>query len=87
MLAPSGLTAGDEYTPFPVANAHLCTPVAAFSAYTFLSYEPTKMLAPSGLTAGDDRTPFPVANAHLCTPVAAFSAYTLLSYEPTKIAR
>jgi len=56
MLAPSGLTAGDESTPPPVANAHRCTPVAAFSAYTLLSYEPTKMLTPSGLTAGDEST-------------------------------
>jgi hypothetical protein len=30
--------------------------VAAFSAYTLLSFDPTKMLAPSGLTAGDDST-------------------------------
>ena len=64
MLAPSGLTAGDDHTYSPVANAHLCAPVAAFSEYTFLSAEPTKMLAPSGLTAGDERTAFPVSNAH-----------------------
>ena len=48
----------------------------AFSAYTFPSYEPTKMLAPSGLTAGDESTEPPVANTHLCAPVAAFSART-----------
>ena len=77
MLAPSGLTAGDEDKIPPVANAHLCAPVAAFSAYKFLSIEPTKILAPSGLTAGDEYTPPPVANAHRCAPVAAFRAYTL----------
>jgi hypothetical protein len=57
MLAPSGLTAGDESTDQPsVPNAHLFAPVAAFSEYTNPTLEPTKMLAPSGLTAGDEST-------------------------------
>jgi len=77
MLAPSGLTAGDDSTSPPVVNAHRCAPVAAFSAYTLLSFDPTKMLAPSELTAGDEYTSPPVVNAHRFAPVAAFSAYTL----------
>jgi hypothetical protein len=75
----------EEAVYLPAAHRGLCASVAAFSAYTFLSPEPTKMLAPSGLTAGDEYTSPPVANAHLCAPVAAFSAYTFLSVcdEPT----
>ena len=75
--------APEEVVYLPASHRGLCASVAAFSAYTLLSHEPTKMLAPSGLTAGDEYTPFPVANAHLCAPVAAFSAYTSLSFEPT----
>jgi hypothetical protein len=46
----------EEAVYLPAAHRGICALVAAFSAYTLLSSEPTKMLAPSGLTAGDERT-------------------------------
>jgi hypothetical protein len=66
-----------------VAKAQRCAPVFAFSAYTFLSSEPTNTVEPSGLTTGDYRTQFPVEKTQLCVPFVVFSVYTFLSSELT----
>jgi hypothetical protein len=66
--------APEEVVYLPASHRGLSASVAAFSAYTLLSKEPTKMLAPSGLTAGDEYTRPPVANAHLSSPGANAAA-------------
>ena len=40
MVAPSGLTAGDEYTDSPSSTDHRTVPVEAFSAYALPSSHP-----------------------------------------------
>jgi hypothetical protein len=60
-----------------------CFGVAAISAYTLESRDPTYTVDPSALTAGDENTYPPVVYDHLTDPVKAFRAYTLESYDPT----
>ena len=62
-------TAGEEYTSPPVAYVQFASPVAASTAWSFLSWDPTKT-TPSA-TAGEDRTSPPVAYVHFAALVGA----------------